>query len=62
MIDYSNLCSFENRVALVTGAAGNIGYAVCRRMAAHGVRIAACDLKSEAVADRMSALVAEGAK
>lgn len=61
MTDYSNLCSFDNRVALVTGAAGNIGHAVCRRLTAHGVRIAACDLKAEAVADRMSPLVAEGA-
>ena len=53
MRDYSNLCSFDNRVALVTGAAGNIGHAVCRRLAAHGVRIAACDLKAKAVADRI---------
>lgn len=61
MKDYTNVCSFDNRVALVTGAAGNIGYAVCRWLAAHDVRIAACDLKAEAVADRMSPLVAEGA-
>ena len=61
MRSYSNLCSFDNRVALVTGAAGNIGHAVCRRLAAHGVKIAACDLKAEAVADRMAPLVAEGA-
>ena len=60
MKGYSNLCSFDNRVALVTGAAGNIGHAVCLRLAAHGVRIAACDLRAEAVADRMSPLVAEG--
>ena len=61
MVDYSNLCSFSDRIVLVTGAAGNIGHAVCRRLAAYGVRIAACDLKEEAVADRMSSLVAEGA-
>ena len=61
MVDYSNLCSFSDRVALVTGAAGNIGHAVCRQLAAHGVRIAACDLKKEAVTDRMAPLVAEGA-
>ena len=61
MTDYSNLCSFSNRIALVTGAAGNIGFAVCRRLAAHGVKIAACDLKADAIAARMSPLVAEGA-
>jgi len=57
----NNICTFKNRVALVTGAAGNIGFAVCRRLAAHGVRIAACDLKTEAVAGRMAPLVSEGA-
>jgi len=62
MTNCSNVCSFDNRVALVTGAAGNIGFAVCRRLAAHGVRIAACDLSVEAVASRMGPLVAEGAE
>jgi len=57
----NNICTFKNRAALVTGAAGNIGFAVCRRLAAHGVRIAVCDLKAEAVAGRMASLVAEGA-
>lgn len=32
----TNICTFNNRVALVTGAAGNIGFAVCRRLTAHG--------------------------
>jgi len=62
MTGYSNICSFDHRVALVTGAAGNIGFAVCRRLAAHGVRIAACDLSEQAVADRLATLVAEGAQ
>lgn len=61
MTAFSNLCSFDNRVALVTGAAGNIGFAVCRRLTAHGVRIAACDLDAVKVAERMAPLVAEGA-
>lgn len=61
MTDYSNLCSFSDRIALVTGAAGNIGFAVCRRLAAHGVKIAACDLNADAIAERMSPLVADGA-
>lgn len=57
----SNLCTFDGRVALVTGAAGNIGFAVCRRLAAHGVRIAACDLDAAATTARFSPLVAAGA-
>ena len=27
--DYTNTSTFDNRVALVTGAAGNIGFATC---------------------------------
>ena len=60
-MNFSNICTFSNRVALVTGAAGNIGFAVCRRLAAHGVRIAACDLDAEKVAARMAELTAAGA-
>lgn len=59
--DYSNIATFGNRVALVTGAAGNIGFAVCRRFAAQGVRIAAADIDAAAVEARMAALKAEGA-
>lgn len=47
-MNYSNICSFDGRVALVTGAAGNIGMAICRRLLAHGVAVAACDLPSAA--------------
>ena len=60
-MDMGNICSFDNRVALVTGAAGNIGFAVCRRLAAHGVKIAACDLSAEGVEARIAPLRAEGA-
>lgn len=60
-MDYSKICSFDGRVALVTGAAGNIGFAICRRLAAHGVKVAACDLQVATVAERMRPLVAEGA-
>ena len=60
-MDMGNICSFDNRVALVTGAAGNIGFAVCRRLAAHGVKIAAADLSAEGVEARMAPLRAEGA-
>ena len=60
-MDMGNICSFDNRVAFVTGAAGNIGFAVCRRLVAHGVKIAACDLDAAKVAERMAPLRAEGA-
>lgn len=35
---------FEGRVAVVTGAAGGIGSAACRRFAAEGARVVAVDL------------------
>ena len=60
-MDMGNICSFDSRVALVTGAAGNIGFAVCRRLAAHGVKIAAADLSTEGVEARIAPLRAEGA-
>ena len=61
MENLGNICTFDNRVALVTGAAGNIGFAICRRLAAHGVRVAAADLDAQRVAERMAGLTAEGA-
>ena len=45
----SNICSFNNRVALVTGAAGNIGRTVSRLLKAHGVRVAGADLGGEGI-------------
>ena len=59
---FAELATFKDRVALVTGAAGNIGFAVCRRLAAKGVRIAAADVSAEAVRSRMAGLVADGAE
>ena len=60
--EFSNIATFNNRVAFVTGAAGNIGFAVCRRLAAQGVRIAAADVSAAAVRERMAELVAGGAE
>ncbi len=37
----------HGRVALVTGAAGAIGYGVCKVLLAHGFRVAASDLPGE---------------
>jgi NAD(P)-dependent dehydrogenase (short-subunit alcohol dehydrogenase family) len=44
---------FSGKVMLITGAAGGLGAALCRRFAAAGSRIAAMDLD----ADRLTALV-----
>lgn len=52
------LASFDNRVAVVTGAAGNIGRAVVRLLVDHGVRVAATDFdqaKTEAAFAEMEA-------
>ncbi|MBQ9739662.1 MAG: SDR family NAD(P)-dependent oxidoreductase, partial [Kiritimatiellae bacterium] len=56
-----DICSFENRVAVVTGAGGNIGLAVCRQLAGYGVRIAACDVDAKIVEERIADLKAAGA-
>lgn len=52
----TNICTFNNRVAFVTGAAGNIGVALCRRLAAHGVSIAAADLSKETLEEKLSGI------
>jgi len=49
---------FQNRVALIAGAAGGIGSAIARRLAGCGVRIAAVDLSEEGAA-RAAAAVRE---
>lgn len=49
-----NICTFSDRVAFVTGAAGNIGVALCRRLAAHGVSIAAADLSLTVLRTRLA--------
>ena len=40
---------FKERVALVTGAAGNIGRATCRMLCKEGVKVAATDISKEDV-------------
>ena len=51
---------FDDRVAVVTGAAGNIGLSTCRMLCEAGVRVAATDLSAEAVEGRIAPLKERG--
>lgn len=61
MGDMSNICSFDDRVAVVTGAAGNIGKAIVRRLVAHGVKVAAFDVRPPDVERLFAAETSAGA-
>ncbi|SMG58910.1 SDR family NAD(P)-dependent oxidoreductase [Paraburkholderia susongensis] len=52
--------SFENRVALVTGAASGLGLATARAFAASGAAVALADWNEDAVRHAADALTAEG--
>ena len=47
---------FDHRVAVVTGAAGNIGLATCRMLCEAGVRVAATDLDAGILGDKIAPL------
>lgn len=46
--------TFENRVAIVTGAAHGIGRAICRELAIRGAHVAAVDILEEALEETQS--------
>ncbi len=51
---------FENRVVVVTGAAGGIGLAACERFASEGARVVAVDLDSTDLHAAVSVIDAAG--
>ena len=53
---------FNDRVALVTGAAGNIGQSVCEKLLAQGVKLAAADLNPEKTEAFAASLRAKGGR
>jgi NAD(P)-dependent dehydrogenase (short-subunit alcohol dehydrogenase family) len=51
---------FEGKVAIVTGAAGGIGSAICRRLAGEGARVMVCDMNTNAAAEVAESITAGG--
>ena len=51
-----SLVKFDSRVAVVTGACGNIGTAICKMLSEHGVKVAATDLSEPALKDCFNAI------
>lgn len=54
--------SFENKIAIVTGAGGGIGAATARRLAGLGAKVALTDLNEETVQAVAKSLAEEGAE
>lgn len=50
----------ENRVCIVTGAAGGIGFGIARRYVAEGAKVAIADVKAEAAVQAAAELSAMG--
>jgi 2,3-dihydro-2,3-dihydroxybenzoate dehydrogenase len=55
-------CGMGLQVAVVTGAAGGIGAAVSRRLAADGAAVAALDVKAERLSATVEKITADGAR
>ena len=53
---------FKGRVAVVTGAASGIGFALCERFAAEGMRVVMADLKDSPLQDSAAKLRTTGAE
>src|SRR5262245_57762201 len=53
---------FEDKIALVTGAASGIGLATARAFAAEGAKLVIADINAEGAATAAAAIEAEGGK
>ena len=53
---------FEKRTAVVTGGAGEIGKALCRKLCEHGVAVALTDLSAERAGEAASAVRCDGGR
>ena len=56
----TSIISFDNRVAVVSGAAGNIGRSVVRMLAERGVRVAATDFDAARTETALASVVEAG--
>ena len=54
------MARLDGKTALVTGAGGGIGGAICDRFAAEGARVMCCDVDSEAAARTAARIAAAG--
>ena len=54
----SGMRGLKDRVAVVTGAAGGIGRAICRRFIDEGIRVVALDVNADALKDFAAGLAA----
>ena len=52
---------FAGKVAVVTGGASGIGFALCERAAAEGMKVVLADIEDQALADAAAKLEANGA-
>src|SRR5262245_33497400 len=53
---------FEEKVVVITGAAGGIGRATARRLAAEGARLALVDVAAEGLAESLAAVGEAGSE
>lgn len=56
MKNYHQMCSLKNRTALVTGAAGHLGSAICKTLAELGANLVLVDLPNSKIGELQNSL------